>query len=281
MKICVSTYSYGNYLKENGIMWIIEKTAEMGFDGIEFVHAEWTNDLDLDIARACREKCDEVGLEVASFCIGADFINNYNDEDVNTLHRAVDFAAALGAPLMRHDITSGIRGKKHSIGYDDALEIVVPRIRALADYAASMGVGTMTENHGYFSQDVLRVEKLINTVAHDNFGALVDIGNFMCADEDPVKSVSILAPYAKHVHAKDFYYKSGNEIAPGEGWFRTRALNYLRGAIIGHGDCKAWQSVQILKKAGYDGYISVEFEGAEDKLTGIRIGRDNLERFIG
>lgn len=281
MKISVNTYSYHDYWKKNGILWAIEKTKELGFEGIEFCLQDWTEDLNPDVAKACREKCEELGLTVAAACIGADFINKYSDDEKAQLYKAIDFTAILGASNMRHDITSGIKGRKYSIGYDDALEIVVPRIRELADYAEQKGVGTMTENHGFFSQDVLRVEKLINTVAHPNFGALVDIGNFVCADEDPVRSVAILAPYAKHVHAKDFYLKSGCSIDPGEGWGKTRGCNYLRGAIIGHGDVNAYQSVQILKKAGYDGFISVEFEGHEDKLEGIRIGKANLERFIG
>lgn len=281
MKISVSSYSFGNYLAEKGIMWVIEKTAELGFAGIEFVHQPWTNDLDLETAKMCRLKCAELGLEPVAFCIGADFINKYTDEDAAFLRKAVDFTAELGAPLMRHDITSGIKGRKYSIGYDDALETVVPRIRELADYAKTKGVMTMTENHGFYSQDALRVEKLINSVAHENFGALVDIGNFVCADEDPNRSVAILAPYAVHVHAKDFYIKSGSSIDPGEGWMKTRGANYIRGAIIGHGDCNVYQSVQALKKAGYDGYLSIEFEGYEDKVEGIRIGKDNLARFIG
>ena len=58
-------------------------------------------------------------------------------------------------------------------------------------------------------------------------------------------------------------------------------MNYIRGAIIGQGEAKVYQSIKILKKAGYDGYITVEFEGMEDNLKGIRIGKDNLARFIG
>ena len=103
----------------------------------------------------------------------------------------------------------------------------------------------------------------------------------MCADEDLPKSVSLLAPYAKHVHAKDFYLRSGNEIDPGEGWGKTRACNYYRGAIIGHGNAKVYQSIQALKRAKYDGYVSIEFEGHENCLDAMRIGRDNLIRFIG
>ena len=40
---------------------------------------------------------------------------------------------------------------------------------------------TMIENHGYFCQDSDRVERIITGVSHKNFGALIDIGNFLCA----------------------------------------------------------------------------------------------------
>lgn len=83
------------------------------------------------------------------------------------------------------------------------------------------------------------------------------VSMIMCADEDPSLSVSIMAPYAFYVHAKDFHYKSGMEITPGNGWFKTRAGNYLRGAIIGHGDAKVAQSIQTLKRNGYNGFVTV------------------------
>jgi hypothetical protein len=80
----------------------------------------------------------------------------------------------------------------------------------------------MVENHGFFAQDSARVEKLLNAVNHPNFGWLVDMGNFVCADEEPYKAVGIAAPYAFHVHAKDFHIKSGMLPNPGQGWFRSR-----------------------------------------------------------
>ncbi len=281
MKLSVTTYSFGQYVDTLGILGVIDKTAELGFDGIEFVDAAWSNNLDPEIAKAVRERCAEKNLEVVAYCVGANFLDDNFDAMVANVKRHVDFAALLGAKNMRHDMGGPFpASKKICRGYDDALPIFVKATRDIADYAESKGVGTMSENHGYFSQDALRVEKLVNTVAHPNFGALVDLGNFMCADEDPTKSVAIMAPYAKHVHAKDFLWKSGMEINPGEGWFRTRGMNYLRGAIIGQGEAKIYQSVQILKNVGYDGYITVEFEGSEDNLKGIRIGKNNLTRFI-
>ena len=98
--------------------------------------------------------------------------------------------------------------------------------------------------------------------------------------EDPALSVGLLAPYAIHAHAKDFHWKSGMDINPGDGWFKSRGGNYLRGAIIGHGDAKAFQSIQILKNAGYDGFVTIEFEGMEDNLVGLEAGLANLKRFI-
>ena len=283
MKISVTSYSYGQYINEDklGLMGIIDNAAEMGFEGIEFSEGGWSNNLDLAVAEKIKERCAERGIEVVSYCVGANFLAADLDAEIERVKKQVDFAAAMGTKNMRHDVGYGFSGRKYSIGYDDALPYLAKGALEVTKYAEQKGVGTMTENHGYFSQDAARVEKLINTVAHPNFGALVDIGNFMCADEDPVKSVGIMAPYAKHVHAKDFHWKSGMEQNPGEGWFQTRAMNYIRGAIIGQGEAKVYQSIKILKKAGYDGYITVEFEGMEDNLKGIRIGKDNLARFIG
>ncbi len=283
MKISVTSYSYGQYINEDklGLMGIIDNAAEMGFEGIEFSEGSWSNNLDLAVAEKIKERCAERGIEVVSYCVGANFLAADLDAEIERVKKQVDFAAAMGTKNMRHDVGYGFAGRKYSIGYDDALPYLAKGALEVTKYAEQKGVGTMTENHGYFSQDAARVEKLINTVAHPNFGALVDIGNFMCADEDPVKSVGIMAPYAKHVHAKDFHWKSGMEQNPGEGWFQTRAMNYIRGAIIGQGEAKVYQSIKILKKAGYDGYITVEFEGMEDNLKGIRIGKDNLARFIG
>lgn len=283
MKTSVSTYSFGPYVESLGIYGVIDKTAEFGFDGIEFVESGWSN-ASLDELKKVGEYAASKGLALASFCVGADFINGSGGDtkaEVERVKGMVDKAAALGVKNMRHDVASQPHGRKINISYDDCLPTMANAIREVAEYAASKGVGTMTENHGYFSQDVLRVEKLINTVAHPNFGALVDLGNFMCADEDPWKSVAVLAPYAKHVHAKDFFKKSGMEVNPGAGWFQTRAGDYLRGTIIGHGDAHIYQSVQTLKKYGYDGFITVEFEGMEDNLKGIQLGLDNLKRFIG
>ena len=276
MKTSVSSYSFGAY-RELGMEGLIAKAKEMGFDGIEFLE----NDIkDIEHAKSLRALAEQEGIAIIALCVGADLVNKDTATEIERLKSKVDIAAALGASMMRHDITAGDKsGAKVGISYDALLDKMADATRVVTEYAESVGVRTMTENHGYFSQDANRVEKLINTVTHPNFGALVDIGNFMCADEDPWKSVGVMAPYAYHVHAKDFHKKSGMEPNPGKGWFRTRGGDYLRGAIIGHGDARVAQSLYVLKKSGYDGYISIEFEGMEDNLKGIELGLVNLKAY--
>ena len=279
MKTAVSSYSFGEYVKPEklGLKGVIAKAKEMGFDGIELLERDVES---VERAKELAAYAAEVGIEIASLCVGADFINKDLEEEIARVKGLVDIAAALGTPVMRHDMTAGSKsGAKVGISYDALLDRLADAARRITIYAEERGVRTLTENHGYFSQDANRVEKLINTVNHPNFGALVDVGNFMCADEEPWKSVAIMAPYAHHVHVKDFHKKSGLEPDPGKGWFRSRCGDYLRGAIIGHGDARVAQSLWILKKSGYDGYISIEFEGMEDKLLGVELGLANLKKF--
>ncbi|MBE6586893.1 MAG: sugar phosphate isomerase/epimerase [Ruminococcaceae bacterium] len=282
IKTCVSSYSFGAEADESrlGTLGVIEKAKEMGFDGIEFVENAYTNP---EKAHLIREKCEEIGIQPVNLCVGGNLaLENRDDltKEVERLKEMVDIAALMGVSMMRHDVAYGPFRRTYNTGYDAALPYIAEGAREVTEYARTKGIRTMTENHGFFSQDALRVEKLINAVNHPNFGALVDIGNFMCADEDPSHSVGIMTPYAFHVHCKDFYFKSGNEIAPGDGWFCTRSGNYLRGSIIGFGSAKAAQSIRILRNSGYDGYMSIEFEGGDDVFWALGQGLKNLKRFL-
>lgn len=284
MKICVSSYSFQPMLKSGEIsqLGLIKKVKGMGFDGIEFTDLSPENGLsEREYAQMLREESERLNLPIVNYTIGADLINRPLDEECERLFGKVDVAAILGASGMRHDATGGFEGAKGRFcGFDQALPTLIEGCRRVTEYAAEKGVSTMVENHGFFAQDSDRVEKLVTGVANENFGLLVDIGNFACADDPSDKAVGRVAKYAKHVHIKDFHIKSGSEPDPGRGFFRSRAGNYLRGAIIGHGNIPVAQCIGILKRAGYDGYVSIEFEGIEQTLKGIEIGLENLRRYV-
>ena len=60
---------------------------------------------------------------------------------------------------------------------------------------------------------------------------------------------------------------------------KSRGGKYLRGTIVGHGQIPVAQCIAMLKNAGYEGYLSLEFEGMEDCLTALQAGHDYLRRF--
>ena len=287
MKIGVSSYSFHRLVLEGTLdqLGVIAVAKEMGFDVIEFSTFHLPEgETPLSFAPKVKAECDRVGIGIANYTIGADFLNGSGGDwqaEVERLKDEVRVAQILGVPGMRHDAAWGFAANHVGPrGFDDALPTLIKGCRAVTEFAADLGIKTMVENHGFFAQDSERVEKLINGVNHPNFGVLIDMGNFLCVDEDPAMAVGRLMPYAFHVHAKDFHVKSGNEPNPGEGWFQSRGANYLRGAIIGHGAVPIVQCLRLMKKANYDGVLSIEFEGIEEPLKGIRIGLDNLKRYI-
>lgn len=284
MKTSVSSYSYHRLIK-NGQMdlfQVMDKTKELGFDAIEFVEFQAPEGKTLaEFAAQLRAYAESIGLAISSYTVGANFLTDDVAAEVERVKGEVDIAAILGAPVMRHDIFykypdfyKGVRT------FDAVLPIIAPAIRAVSEYAATKGVITMSENHGFIAQDADRLLRLYTAVDCPNYRFLCDIGNFICADEDSTVSVGKMKDLIAHVHVKDFFIRSGMEPDPGRGWFQTRAGNYVRGTVFGQGNIPALQCLRIIKKSGYDGYVSLEFEGMEETMQSIEISFENLKRYI-
>ena len=289
MKAAVTTWSFQRYVTSGKMhsFDLIALAKELGFEYIEFCHfALPEGESHLEFAKRAKAECDRLGLVIVAYSVGADFIkgkdgNGNWESEVERMKYELECCKALGAPVMRHDVTYGWpKDYKGPRGWCHMLPDLIKGCRALTELAEPMGIKTCTENHGSISQDSVRVEELINGVAHPNYGALIDSGNFTVADEPVDAAVARMAQYCFHVHGKDMFLKSGDVIDPGEGWGRSRANNYIRGAIYGHGDIKVAQCIFTLARAGYDGSVALEFEGMEDPMIGVRIGKANLERFI-
>jgi len=285
MKTCISSYSFSQLLRsgKETQLGLVRRVKDMGFDAIEFTDLtppEGTSRVDYaQMLRAESEKCS---LPIANYTVGADFLNCADfDAEVERLKGQLDIAKILGVRGMRHDATGGFRGEEKAYwGFAQALPILIEGCERVTHYAKSLGIATMVENHGFFCQESQRVEQLVTGVADENFGILVDVGNFACADDPSPTAVGRLANYAKHVHVKDFHIKSGSGVNPGAGYFQSRGGEYLRGAVLGHGNIPVVQCLSILGRSGYDGYVSIEFEGIEDAVRGIEISLENLERFL-
>ena len=282
MKIAVSSYSFSQAMRDGrmNILDVIPKAKELGYDGVEIVRGNQSDREMRALAATLKVQSEEAGIPIIAYMVGADFLKNGLDAEVARLKGEAEIAALMGVPRMRHDSSAGVDAYGNKVTFEDALPVIAEGYRRVTEFAAGLGVKTMIENHGYFMQDALRVKKLIETVNHPNFGWLTDMGNFMCADEVSVESMKIAAPMAVHAHAKDFHYKTADEYVPAQGWFGTRAGNKLRGAIVGHGVVNVPACLKLLKEAGYNDWLSVEFEGIEDCLMALKADIDNLRGMI-
>jgi len=282
----VSSYSLLNAIQsgEMSILDAIQWIADNGGEHMEIVPYGFTLVDNLDLADEVREKAKAVGIELSNYSMPANFVQPSEeefDQEVARLKQHVDLIHRLGIRHMRHDVTAFTLPPEHmSIAwFEDSLPLIVKGSRLIADYAAQFGITTTIENHGFSVQSSDRVQRVLKAVDRPNFKTTLDVGNFMCVDEHPIIGVMKNLQYASLIHFKDFYFRPYDQ-NPGDGeWFRTSNGNYLRGAIVGHGDIEIRKIVKLIKDSGYDGNITVEFEGMEDCRTGSKIGMDNLRRF--
>lgn len=277
MKIGVSSYSFHQAVSAGRMSTydIVDAAAKMGFEEIDFAVLLGDDPLE-EMCKKLGKQAKDAGIGVSNYAVAADFLNKNLDEEVERVKGELRNAVLLGARTLRHDAAWKLPEDGSIRTFRQALPRIAEGCRRVTEYAETLGIRTMTENHGTFVQESARVEALIEAVDHPNFGALVDMGNFMCADEAPEKAVGVMAPLAFHVHAKDFLYKPCTARNPGKGWFGTRGGAFLRGTVIGHGVVPVEACLRILKNAGYDGTVAIEFEGMEPCEEAIALSSENL-----
>ncbi|MNX98141.1 Inosose dehydratase [compost metagenome] len=280
MKLGISSYSLYQALAagEMDILEVMEWTRAIGAQHIEIVPIGYDFSEKPELEDQIREKAAALNLDISNYAIGANFITATEEEyeaEIQRVISEVDRVHRLGAKLMRHDVAS--RTDTSILRFNEDLERISRACQRIADYAKPYGITTSAENHGYYVQASDRIQALIHAVDRPNFKTTLDVGNFVCVDENPVTAVRSNIPYASMVHVKDFYIRPGSR-NPGEGWFRSAGGAYLRGAIAGQGDLDLYEILRIVKSSGYDGYISIEYEGMEDCRLGTRIAFENVAR---
>ncbi|HVG12695.1 MAG TPA: sugar phosphate isomerase/epimerase family protein [Flavisolibacter sp.] len=160
-----------------------------------------------------------------------------------------------------------IRVNAHGTG--DAAEVhkaAVEGLSSLGEYARKVGINVIVENHGGHSSHGGWISGVMKDIGKKNIGTLPDFGNFClkrgegysCLEEyDRYKGTKEMMPFAKGVSAKAYNFDD--------------AGNCLETDYV--------KMMQILKAAGFEGYIGIEYEG--DGLTeeeGIKKTRDLLLR---
>lgn len=285
MKLGLSTYSLLPALKSGDmhVLDIPQWIKENGGEHMEIVPYGFTLVDEPELADALRDRAAAAGIELSNYSMPANFVQDSEEEflaEVERIQRHVDLLDRMGIRHMRHDVTAfTLPPEKTTLRYFlDSLPLIVRGSQMIADYAAQFGIVTTIENHGFCVQLSDRVQRVLLEVNRPNFKTTLDIGNFLCVDESPLIGVMNNLPYASLIHVKDFYIRPFDE-DPGEGrWFHTTHGNYLRGAIFGQGELDIRRIFKFIKQSGYNGYLTVEFEGMEECREASRISLSNARR---
>ena len=109
------------------------------------------------------------------------------------------------------------------------------------------------------------------------FRSLLDFGNFLQLDQEPLEAIRDLAPYTVHTHFKDV--KKVPRGTP-DSFPPVRGDFALLGCLMGEGNVDVRGGVQILRAAGYDGYLTLEFEAPTDEKEGVRFCVDRAKAIL-
>ncbi len=243
---------------------------DFGISAVEYVNSFYKDHAsDTAFWQMMKAKADS--LEVKSLLIMVDNegdLGNPKEEERITAeanhHKWVDAAKILGCHSIR--INAFGDGTK-----EEVKAAMIESLRALGAYAATKNINVLIENHGLYSADGKWVAEVITTVNLPNVGTLPDFGNWCTAAKwgstepskqcqeayDRYQGVSDMLPFAKGVSAKSYQFDAdGNE----------KIIDYPR-------------MLQLVRDAGYNGYIGVEYEG--DLLSeseGIKATKNLLEK---
>jgi len=289
MKIGLSSYSFrpmladGRLTLETLFDWLQEQGAEhLEIATFSFAAPGTEAGFDLSADEAVLKRLEaavaRTGVPVSGFCLGASFLEGEGRQgQIEMVKRHVDLCVRFGAKFLRHDVVPWALRLTDAGEFERAFPFIVEACREVAEFGAQHGVVTSVEDHGFFMNGAERLLRLVHAVDHANFKLTVDVGNFLCVDDNPYVATRRTLPHASFVHVKDFYTRRAE---PGPGWLRTAGGEFIRGSVFGYGDLDIKALLKSVVASGYDGFLSLEYEGAEPTLFGCEVGLNNIRRML-
>ena len=243
------------------LMGFIDLAAAQGVAGVELLDFFWSDaERELPPVKA---RIADAGLEVAVYSLGNNFIQpeaGARRQELEDLRRGVDIALELGVDLLR--VFSG--NAREGVSQEQGVEWILEGLAAGAAYAESRGVTLALENHGRFAGRSDQVRDIIEQVGSPALRVNFDTGNFLLVGQDPVEAARELAEWVVLVHLKDIRFADADE----SGFvFERPDGQLLTGSVVGEGLVDLAGVMAVLREAGYDGWLSLEYEGAEDPVV--------------
>ncbi len=270
--IGVSTYSFWRFdgpKEKYPIEYCIDQAAAMGFEGVELLLMQMTSE-ETSYLNKLKKHAFSAGLDLMGFSTHQGFLSpdkQSRDENVSLTIHQLELASKLGIPTMRLNTgrwgsikdfddlmaNKGIEPVLEGYTEDDGFKWVIDAIGACIPKAEEYGIVMGLENHWGLGRTAEGVSRIVKAINSPWLMVTLDTGNFL---ENPYPQLETLAPEAILMQAKTYY---------GGGTWYTLDLDYSR---IG----------DIMRKAGYKGYISLEFEGKEDPLKAIPASLEVLRK---
>ncbi len=274
--IGVSTYSFWGFSGEPPpVAHCLERAHAMGFDGLELLEKQMLKEMEGNEAgflRKLKHRALSLGMPLYAMSTHQDFVDpsaKERDDNVKITTTSLERAYQLGIPVIRVntgrwnrvDFDTLMTQKGYEAPLDghteeEAFGWVIEAFQKLIPEAEKRGVVMALENHwglGLTPQGVLRIVKAVNSPW---LGVTLDTGCFLA---DPYDRLEMLAPHTTYMQAKTY---------PGGGKWYTLDLDYPRIA-------------RIMKKANYQGWISLEMEGKEDPETAVPKSLELLRGVFG
>ncbi len=172
----------------------------------------------------------------------------WRQSEVVKVKQWVEVAAEIGAPQVR--VFAG-----HPEGpVTERWPAMIAALREAAAFAAEAGIRLVLENEAGFTRNAAEHLRIVREVGHPALQPLLDTGNYPAG----WASVEETAPHAAHVHAK-FWQVDPAGAEP--------SMDYP-GLLAG------------LRRRRYEGWITFEYEAAEDEATGIPRALGYLRRLV-
>lgn len=250
----------------------MELFKKLGYDGIE-VRVAANGQIDSETitdeeAGNIRNKSNDIGIEFS--CLTSyfqDFSSEKRTETISNLKRVVEVANILNCPMVR--VYGGTDSAPEGVWFVDHWSRTVAGIREVAEYAAELNVNICIETHsGSLTMSIRDTVRMIEDVNMSNVGMLFDYAWVELAGvEQGAESVKRASKYIFHCHVKDWQLESKTPLKK-------------QSCLMGEGTVSWTDVLPELKKTGFTGYISDEYEKFwyPDELPEPEIGmKQNLE----
>jgi sugar phosphate isomerase/epimerase len=237
------------------VRFLARCAADLGVQGVELqdIHFPQTRPAYLQMIRRTARDLD---LAIIGIGVHNDFGRadpTLRQSEVVKVKQWVEVAEQLGAPLVRVFAGYPEGGPAESGARWPAM---IDSLREVAAFAGHAGVrlGLENHNHGAFTPTAAEYLRVLDEVRSSHLVLLLDTGNYT----DGWPSLQKTLGMAAHVHAK--FWK----VAPDGS---DEKLDYAR-------------IIPALRAAGYDGWVSFEYEAEEPEATGIPRALAYLKRML-